>query len=100
LSYQVRLGERAYEDLADIWTWIASEADVDTADAYSARLRGFLAKLTDFPRRGAPRDDLRPGIRSLVFERTIMIFYGLDDSVVTIVRIVHGARDQAALFET
>jgi toxin ParE1/3/4 len=97
LSYQVRLSEPAYEDLAGIWTWIASEADVNTADAYSVRLRGFLARLDDFPRRGAPRDDLRPGTRSLVFERTIIIFYRIDVSVVTILRIVHGARDQALL---
>jgi toxin ParE1/3/4 len=93
----VRLGEPAYEDLAGIWAWIASEADPDTADAYRGRLREFLAKLEDFPRRGTPRDDLRPGMRSLVFERTIVIFYRIDGSVVTILRIVHGARDQALL---
>ena len=97
MKYHVRLSEPAYEDLAGIWAWIASEADLDTADAYSARLRGFLAGLSDFPRRGTPRDDLRPGIRSLVFERTILLFYGVDGSEVTILRIVHGARDQALL---
>ena len=97
MSYQVRLSEGAYDDLAGIWTWIASEADPDTANAYRARLRGFLAKLADFPRRGTPRDDLRPGIRSLVFERTIVTFYRIDGSIVTIVRIAHGARDQALL---
>ncbi len=97
MRYRVGLGEPAYEDLAGIWTWIASEAGLDTANAYRTRLLDFLAKLEDFPRRGTPRDDLRPGIRSLVFERTITIFYKVDRSVVTILRIVHGARDQTLL---
>jgi len=97
LRYRVGLGEPAYEDLAGIWVWIASEANLDTADAYRARLLEFLAKLEDFPGRGAPRDDLRPGIRSLVFERTITVFYRVDGSVVTILRIVHSARDQTLL---
>jgi toxin ParE1/3/4 len=99
LNYEVRLGEQAYDDLAGIWNWVASEADVDTADAYSARIRGLFTKLVDFPRRGTPRDDLRPGVRSLIFERTIVIFYGIEGRTVTILRVVHGARDQAALFE-
>ncbi|MEG3151941.1 type II toxin-antitoxin system RelE/ParE family toxin [Sphingomonas sp. ZT3P38] len=98
MSYQVRLGARAYEDLADIWMWIATEADLDTADAYGSRLRRHLAKLVDFPRRGSPRNDLRHGLRSLVFERHMTIFYEIEGQVVTILRIVHGARDQTALF--
>jgi toxin ParE1/3/4 len=97
LRYQVRLSEPAYEDLAGIWAWIAADAGLDIADAYRTRLLGFLAKLEDFPRRGTPRDDLRPGIRSLVFERTIIAFYQVDSSIVTILRIVHGARDQSLL---
>ena len=97
MSFQVRLSETAYQDIVDIWTWVASEADLDTADAYSARLRSFLAKLDEFPSRGTPRDDLRPGVRSLVFERTIVIFYAIDAPEVIILRVVNGARDQALL---
>jgi len=97
LRYRVGLGEPAYEDLAGIWAWIASEAGRETADAYRTRLLEFLAKLEDFPRRGTPRDDLRPGIRSLVFERTFTVFYRIDGSFVAILRIVHGARDQKLL---
>lgn len=44
---------------------------------------------------GRPRDEIAPGLRSLV-ERPYVIFYCLDGDGAEIVAIVHGARDLPA----
>lgn len=46
---------------------------------------------------GAPRDRFAPGLRA-VFHKDHVIYYHHTDEEVVIIRVAHGARDQAALF--
>lgn len=47
---------------------------------------------------GAPREAVAPGLR-VTFCRRYAIYYTHDDAEVVIVRVAHGARDRARLFE-
>jgi len=51
-----------------------------------------------FPNRGAGRDDLRPGLRILGFERRTVIALQVTADTVTILRILYGGRDIEAVF--
>jgi toxin ParE1/3/4 len=42
---------------------------------------------------GRARDDLAPGLRSLVVQSKYLIFYRVLDKKVQVMRILHGARD-------
>jgi toxin ParE1/3/4 len=52
----------------------------------------FLA----FPLSGPARGGLRPGLRAAFHGRYVIYYHPTDDAL-TIMRIIHGARDSAAL---
>jgi toxin ParE1/3/4 len=49
------------------------------------------------PELGPSRENLAPGLRAH-FHRDYVIYYRATDTALVIVRVVHGARDRAALF--
>jgi toxin ParE1/3/4 len=55
-----------------------------------------MMKVAEFPQAGSPRDILAPGLRAAIQGR-YMIYYKGDESEVIVVRVLHGARDVAAL---
>jgi toxin ParE1/3/4 len=49
--------------------------------------------LDTFPQRGRLRDDIRPGIRILGFERRVVIAYAIAENLVVIHGIFYGGQD-------
>ena len=88
----------ARADLYRIYDWIADEADPDTALAYTSRIEAACLSLTSFPRRGTPRDDILPGLRTISFERKDVIAYTVGKDTVRIVAVVHHGRDLGRAF--
>lgn len=91
---RVAFRPEAEADLASIAMFLA-ERSVSRAKALVARLRSRCDVLRTSPMAGRPRDEIAPGLRSLV-ERPYIIFYRLDGDRPEIVAIVHGARDLPA----
>lgn len=89
----------ARDDLRAIYGWVADAAGSDAALAYVGRIRAWCERLADFPRRGTPREDLSPGLRTILFERKAIIAHSIDDDEVRIVRILHRGRELGAAFE-
>jgi toxin ParE1/3/4 len=50
------------------------------------------------PYSGAPRDQLAPGLR-VIFHQSHAIYYKAAEAEITIIRVVHGARDTGGLAE-
>lgn len=99
MTPSVRLSDDAEDDLFNLGVWIASRADRQTARDYLGRIEAACRRLASFPDRGSPREELGPGLRSVVFERRATIIYlGTPDEVV-IVRIIHRGRDPSRFFE-
>ncbi|WP_033919473.1 type II toxin-antitoxin system RelE/ParE family toxin [Sphingomonas sp. 37zxx] len=96
MAFALEFSRRAAIDLKRIRTWVAEQADSDVADGYLKRILDQCAGLTEFPFRGTPR--LGSGeYRSVSFERTLIILYRVRTDRVTIVRILHGSRDNQAI---
>jgi len=93
MNYEVQLSALAIEDLIALHQWVSAEADIPTADGYLARIEDRIAALADFPHRGSPRDDLITGLRTLAFERRLLIAYSVDGNTVTIQRVINALRD-------
>ncbi|NJM29533.1 MAG: type II toxin-antitoxin system RelE/ParE family toxin [Rhizobiales bacterium] len=96
-SIRVKLTERAELDLIDIWFAIANYNPLD-ADRFLDTLNNRIDSLASYPDRGAPRPRLGKGIRLLI-EGNYLIIYRTTDSGVSVIRIVHGARDLAELLD-
>ncbi len=97
MIYAVQLSALAIEDLIAPHHWVSVEADIPTADGYLIRIEERVAALADFPHRGSPRDDLAAGLRTLTFERRILIAYTVDGKTVTVQRVINAVRDLAPL---
>ena len=92
-----RLAALAESDLDDIWLRIAQDASIDTADQIIADVVNRFVLLADHPHAGRARDEIAAGVRSFAVESYI-IYYRPDPDGVSIARILHGSRDQAAAF--
>jgi toxin ParE1/3/4 len=53
--------------------------------------------IAEFPESGKSREELSPGLRSVVVD-SYLIFYRNPDDLVQIVRILHGRRDLGSIF--
>lgn len=95
MTYDVQLSALAIEDLIALQRWVSAEANIPTADGYLARIEERIAALADFPNRGSPRDDLIAGLRTLTFERRLLIAYSVDGKIVTVQRVINALRDLA-----
>lgn len=63
------------------------------AIGYIDRIEAYCAGFEASPERGTRRDDLRPGLRIVGFERRVTIAFHATPSVVIIDRILYGGRD-------
>jgi len=82
--------------LADIWGYIAAESSETTATRFLGKLYATCERLLIFPLASPERPQLAPGLR-VVLHASDAVYYLPDEEVVTIVRVLHGARDFAAI---
>lgn len=95
-----RLAAPAREDLVGIWEFIARESgEVRAADRAVDAIIERLLMLARNPRAGRLRDEIGPGVRSFPAGAYI-VYYRLETGGrVTIARVLHGSRDQAAAYD-
>jgi toxin ParE1/3/4 len=90
--YAIFYDPAAVGDLASLHRWIETNASRRIADDYVARIRRFCRQLRHFPHRGARRDDIRPGVRVIGFERRVAVAFEVQDDQVVIIRVLYAGR--------
>jgi toxin ParE1/3/4 len=92
-----RLGRRKFEvvfrpqaetDLLGLYRYIAEQAGHAVASAYIDRIEAACMALERFPDRGTSRDDIRPSLRTIGFERRVTIVFQVRKAKVIIIHIV------------
>lgn len=89
----VRFSARAIEDLGEIFDYLLPLAGEQVARRHVAELHAYCIGLEQFPKRGTIRDDLRPGLRLVGFNRQATIAFAVRDGKVTILRVFGRGRD-------
>lgn len=79
------------EDVIEIWEYVASDSAV-AADKLLKKFDETMRRLSEHPLIGAAQDKFRPGLRSFPVGKYV-IFYEVDADGITIIRVLHGARD-------
>jgi toxin ParE1/3/4 len=96
--YKVLIRPSAERDLASLYAYIrVARGDSAIAIAYLRRIRTFCEGLATLPLRGIRRDDIRPGLRIISFERRLVIAFTVTAESVVIGRVFYGGRDFEAL---
>ena len=98
MSQRVEFSPEALGDLIDLYDYIAVGDGPERAIGYIERIENCCRNLSTFPDRGTRRDDLRPGLRILGFERRAVIAFQATAGTVTILRILYGGRDLEIVF--
>jgi toxin ParE1/3/4 len=88
----------AIADLESIWDFYIDAAGQRTAENVVREIAETCTLIEEHPHAGRTRDDVRPGLRSLVSHPNI-IFYRIRDGVPEIMRVLDGRRDIDSIFE-
>ena len=88
MKYELRFADSACDQLRTLHHWLAGVVDRGSADALVVALIDRCETLRDTPRLRTPRDDVRPGLRTIAFRRRYTIGYRVDGNVVTILGFV------------
>jgi toxin ParE1/3/4 len=83
--------ETAEADLVEIFDYL-DERSPAAAERLAKAVNASCARLGEFPLLGRTREELRPGLRSVVVEKYV-VFYRVTPLAVEILRILHGSRD-------
>jgi toxin ParE1/3/4 len=88
-----RLAPQARADLGIIWNYIVKEGgNVTAADGVIDAITERFYLLSQYPRMGRARDDLRPGLRSFAVGEYVIV-YTVEHEDVEILRVFHGRQD-------
>lgn len=88
----VRLSRSAQADLLEAWLFVA-EANVAAADRMLDAIERESVALLEQPLMGKARPELAKGLRSWQTATPYVLFYLVDGGGITIVRVLHHARD-------
>jgi toxin ParE1/3/4 len=88
-----RLAPQARAELRSIWNYIFKESgNAVVADNVIDAITERFYLLSQYPRMGRTRDDLRPGLRSFPVGQYVII-YTIEDEDVEILHVFHGRQD-------
>lgn len=97
MRYHVRYAPEARAQLDALFQYIAHEASPDIAWRFTDAIVDRCESLSDYALRGTPRDDIRPGLRTLPFRRRVTIAYMVQGAEVTILAVFYGGQNIAAM---
>lgn len=80
----------AQADLLWIYDAVAHASGNLTAIRYIERIERFCLGLDYASERGTRRDDVRPGLRIVGFERRLTVAFAISDDQVVILRVFYG----------
>jgi toxin ParE1/3/4 len=89
--YRVAFRPAAERDLFRLYEYIASDGSPERAGAFIGRIEEACLSLRISPERGTRRDDIRPGLRIMGFERRVAVQVGRTE--VVIVRVLYAGQD-------
>ena len=98
MPYAVVFAPEAMDQLEGLYSYIAAQASTTTAERYTSAVLATCEGLALFPHRGAPRDDIRPGLRITQHKGRTVVAYAVDDDAnqVVILGVFYGGQDYGA----
>lgn len=93
MKVEVRFNQRATDDLIALRQWVKERTDDDFARGYLARIKQRCARLSQFPAQGALREALGVDVRTISFERRLIIVYRVEPGFVTVLAVFNAAQE-------
>jgi toxin ParE1/3/4 len=97
MPHAVIITDAAEADLLAIYRYIAKRAGASVALRFVERIESYCRGFENIPERGTRRDDLRPGLRTVGFQRRATILFEVDNAAGQVV--IHGVYYGGRSFE-
>ncbi len=94
---KIELSPEAADDILGIWDYIA-RSNLPAADRIRDKFHNEILTLAQLPGMGHTRADVRDARYRFWTVKPYVIAYRHDASTLTVVRVLHGARDLRKLF--
>ena len=94
-----QVSKKAELELDEIFVYWAKRAGLEVADRLIDSIEDRFALISDYPVIGRICDDLAPCVRSFLVGN-YLVYYRKRRGIIQILRILHGARDQASALKT
>ena len=82
-----------------MYRYIAREASPEIAEQFTSAIVDHCEQFGTFPQRGAQRDDLRPGLRTVGFRRRVTIAFIVESETVIIIGVFYGGQDYESVLK-
>jgi toxin ParE1/3/4 len=92
---EVFFSPEAQADLNGLYDHITDQSGAARANGYMRRIERYCRGFEFASARGTRRDDIRPGLRVVGFERRITIAFHVEPDRVIVDRLFYGGRDLA-----
>lgn len=93
MTLRVIFSPEAEEQLVELYRYIATAASPDVAAHFTDAIVDFCEGLSRFPHRGAARDDIRPGLRTIAYRKRTIIAFAILEDTIAIIGVSYGGRD-------
>lgn len=99
-QYRVVFAPRVWQQLDQLRAYVTEHSAADMADRLVSDIIDRCLTLSAFTQRGTPRDDIRPGLRSIPFRRRATIGYVIEGDDVVVVTVAYAGQDLAGLLQS
>lgn len=93
---RLQFSGEARADLREIRAYLTKAAGPLVSARMAGRLQAAIASRRETPRAGAACPDYRPTCR-FIYERPYLIYYEYDGETMSVLRILHQARDRDSI---
>ena len=97
MSLTCIISEASNLDLERIADYLGSNYGLANSERFIDGITSRLKHLAQFPRIGRSREEMAKGLRSLPYEK-YLILYKVDERSIKVVRVVSGYQDLSMLF--
>lgn len=98
-AYRIVVTPEARDEIDELHSYIAAAANTEIASRFTDGIIDHIATLSEFPNRGTPRDDLRPGLRTISWRRRVTIAFVVEERDVVVIGAFYAGRDFETLLE-
>lgn len=99
MAYRIVFSPMAEVQLLKLYRDIAARGLPGIAEDYTAGIVEYCRSFSTFPQRGARRDDIRPGLRTIGYRRRVTIAFEVTDDAVNILGVYYGGQNFEADFQ-
>lgn len=95
MNFRVRFAPEAADQLEELHAFVSKAGTPAIASDYLDAIVRFCEGLAVFPIRGTPREDIRPGLRTVAYRKRVIIAFTFDEhaKAIEILGVFYGGQD-------